>query len=721
MSKNILVTTSIAYVNGAPHLGFAMETIEADVYARWARSRGNNVFFLTGTDEHGGKIDKVAKSQGKETQLLCDENAIKFQKLCRALHISEDRFIRTTDADHKKGVQDIWKKILEKKDLQKRSFEGHYCLGCEAFLTPKDLDESGECPHHKKKPEVITEENYFFLLSRYSKKVKDLLETKEVEIIPEFRSREILELCHQGLHDVSFSRPRTTLEWGVDIPDDPDQVMYVWCDALSNYLTGVGYGKNEDWKTYWEEGEIVHFIGKDILRFHAGIWPGMLLSAELPLPQKICVHGFLTSEGHKMSKSLGNVVDPFAVVAECAEDPDPLRYFLLAEVPFGRDADFSQKRFWEIYNAKLANGLGNVFSRVMTMAQKSGVDFSSLLEKSIVSSSFQERRELLSRDIDAHIARCEFHLAIEKIWRVIDDINEDIDQKKPWKQLKENPELVQEDARNWALFLSFLADELVTFLPGTAKKMKQALSSGESIMLFPRRESPTPIKKEYVPQFSDFSLLLSKEVQKSGVIVDFVVLENMTLKKSPKALQKFLLKEARKWREEGGLENEVWKSIVSAQNMIKQQMGFDPQNFPTAAQKLAGLVEKQGKLPNINTLIDVYNILSLQSGLSFGAHDLDLFSFSDHQGVFGITTGNEVFLPLNTTEPLSVSAGEYAFFTGEGTIGCRFDSQQSDGTKVTLDTKNALIYFQGARGQEKEIIAVKKKFQELWERFGEVS
>lgn len=719
MSQNILVTTSIAYVNGAPHLGFAMETIEADVYARWARSRGNKVFFLTGTDEHGGKIDKVAKSQGKNTQLLCDENAAEFQRLCRVLCISEDRFIRTTDTDHKKGVQDIWKKIAERNDFQKRSFEGSYCLGCEAFLTPKDLDAEGNCPHHKKKPEVITEENYFFLLSRYSQKIENLLKTKEVEIIPGFRSHEILELCHQGLHDVSFSRPRTTLEWGVDIPDDPDQVMYVWCDALSNYLTGVGYGSNEDWKKYWEGGEVVHFIGKDILRFHAGIWPGMLLSADLPLPQKICVHGFLTSEGHKMSKSLGNVVDPFAVVAECADDPDPLRYFLLAEVPFGRDADFSQKRFWEIYNAKLANGLGNVFSRIMTMAQKSGVDFSSLVEKSD-SFSLQEKKERLSQQIDTHISRCEFHLAIEKIWHVIDDINEDIDQKKPWKILKENPELVEKDTYNWLFLLSFLADELAIFLPGTAKKMKQSLSSGKSIMLFPRREVLAPVKKEYVPQFSDFSLLLSEEVKKTGVIFDFVILENITLKKSPKALQKFLLKEVKQWGERGGSENEEWKSIVSAQNMIKQDLGFNPQEFPTAAQKLASLVEKQGKLPNINTLIDVYNILSLQSGLSFGAHDLDLFSFSDHRGVFNITKGGEHFIPLNGTDPLLIAAGEYAFFTGKEEVGCRFDSQQSDGTKVTLDTKNALIYFQGVKGQEEKISQVKKQFQELWERFGKV-
>jgi methionyl-tRNA synthetase len=369
--KNVLVTTSIAYSNGEPHVGFAMECIQADAYARWNRNRGNTVFFLTGTDDHGSKIFRTAEKQSITPQELTDKNSGRFQELIKTLNISHDDFIRTTQERHKKGAKELWKRIDAHQDFLRQDFEGLYCSGCEAFLTEKELV-NGNCPYHLKPPDRVTEENIFFRLSRYSQNVAESLESGKIRILPDFRKTEILQFAKDGLKDVSFSRPRETLSWGVEVPGDPSQVMYVWCDALSNYITAVGFGANDEWKKYWEEGEVIHFIGKDILRFHAGIWPAMLMSADLPLPQKIAVHGFLTSEGHKMSKSLGNVVDPFIVVDSFGGDPDPLRYFLLAEVPFGRDADYSQKRFLEIYNAKLANGLGNLLSRVLTLSKKAG-------------------------------------------------------------------------------------------------------------------------------------------------------------------------------------------------------------------------------------------------------------------------------------------------------------------------------------------------------------
>ncbi len=482
MSKNILVTTSIAYVNGEPHVGFAMELIQADAYARWNRNRGNHVFFLTGTDEHGSKIFRTAQEQGLTAQELTDKNSQKFQNLAKILNISNDDFIRTTEKRHKKGAQQIWARINDHGDLVRKEFEGLYCVGCETFVTEKELV-NGNCAHHLKPPEVVTEENIFFRLSQYSEKISALIESGTLKIQPDFRKNEILQLAKEGLKDVSFSRPRSTLPWGVDVPNDDTQVMYVWCDALSNYITAVGFGTNDQWKKYWEEGEVVHFIGKDILRFHAGIWPAMLLSAQLPIPTKICVHGFLTSEGHKMSKSLGNIIDPFQVVDAHGGNSDPLRFFLLSEVPFGRDADYSKKRFLEIYNAKLANGLGNLLSRVLTLSQKAGgVDCPAEAKN-------PQMKELLlnvSKKIDSHMQKCEFHHALSDIFEIIEFLNLDIDHKKPWISMKQDPTSANESIADWLLALVIVAQEIEPFLPETSKKMNAAITSGEPVVLFPR-------------------------------------------------------------------------------------------------------------------------------------------------------------------------------------------------------------------------------------------
>lgn len=482
MNKNVLVTTSIAYVNGEPHVGFAMESIQADAYARWSRSRGNTVYFLTGTDEHGSKVFQTAEKQGVTTQELTDINSQKFQELGATLNISCDDFIRTTEPRHKKGAQEIWRRIAKRQDLVSQEFEGLYCVGCETFLTEKELV-NGNCPNHLKPPEKITEENIFFRLSKYSQTIVDLLESGQVKILPDFRKNEILQLAIEGLKDVSFSRPKTTLPWGIEVPGDSEQVMYVWCDALSNYITAVGFGTNDDWKKYWENGEVIHFIGKDILRFHAGIWPAMLKSAGLPLPKKIAVHGFLTSEGHKMSKSLGNVVDPFAVVDSFDGNPDPLRYFLLAEVPFGRDADYSQKRFSEIYNAKLANGLGNLFSRVLTLSKKAG---GVLASSSVVNPDLKTLLEKTPKKVDEHMEAVEFHLALEAVFAVVEFLNLDIDRVKPWISMKEDSTSANKSIADWLGALGVIADEIEPFLPGASEKMKASLASGQTGALFPR-------------------------------------------------------------------------------------------------------------------------------------------------------------------------------------------------------------------------------------------
>ncbi len=483
MPTNTLITTSIAYVNGAPHIGFAMELIEADAMARWHRARGEKTYFLTGTDEHGSKIYREATKQGLTAQAMTDANAKPFRALCDTLHISIDDFIRTTEDRHKAGAKQIWQRIEANGDLEYREFEGLYCVGCETFYTEKELVD-GKCPNHLTEPEVLTEQNVFFKLSKYSEQIAELIESNTLEIQPEFRRNEILQLAKDGLKDISFSRPKSVLPWGIPVPGDEKQMMYVWCDALTNYLSAVGFGTNDDWQQYWQNGEVKHFIGKDILRFHAAIWPAMLISAGLPLPKKICVHGFLTSEGHKMSKSLGNVVDPFEVVREFAGNPDPLRYFLLSEVPFGRDADFTRKRFLELYNAKLANGLGNLFSRVLKLAQNA----ESTMPHQIADTELAQTMDSIKKYVDKHMDRCEIHHAIEAVWNGVEYMNHDIDCKKPWITIKEDFEATKAVVADWLLALQIIAQEVGIFLPNTGDAMLAGLKKGETEILFPRKE-----------------------------------------------------------------------------------------------------------------------------------------------------------------------------------------------------------------------------------------
>jgi len=370
MVKKFYITTTIPYANAPPHMGHALEFVQADVLARWKKQKGYSVFFLTGTDEHGTKNYQTAKKQGLNPQEFVDKNANFFKKLIKLLNISNTNFIRTTDKkNHWPGVIDIWKKLKAKGDIYKKKYSGFYCTGCERFVTEKDLI-NGKCPNHPTKEiEVISEENYFFKLSKYSEEIKEKIKSGELRIYPNKWKNDFLSLIKEGLIDVSFSRSKNKLPWGVPVPGDKNQVMYVWCDALTNYLTGIGY-PNEKYKKYWPAD--IHVVGKDMLRFHTGIWPGMLLSAGLPLPKKVIVHGFLTIDGKKMSKSTGNVIDPIEISEKYGADS--IRYFFCRNFVFGEDGDISEKGIVTRHNDELANKLGNLISRVSSLIEKYGIE-----------------------------------------------------------------------------------------------------------------------------------------------------------------------------------------------------------------------------------------------------------------------------------------------------------------------------------------------------------
>jgi len=436
MTKKITISTAIAYPNARPHLGHALEFIHADALARFYRLSGYDVMFTTGTDEHGTKIYKTAQDEGMECQELVDRNVAYFTEMCELLHINYDLFLRTSDEMLKTGAQKLWRQLVDAGDLYKDTYEGLYCYGCENYMLEKDLVD-GMCTNHMRAPEKLSEENYFFRLSKYIPWLKEHI-GGQLEVLGEFRVNEIKNML-DDLGDISFSRPKTALPWGVEVPDDPDHVMYVWCDALSNYLTGLDYvGDGENFAKYWPTD--VNIIGKDIMKFHAIYWPAMLKSAGLEVPKKLYVHGFVTSEGKKMGKSLGNVVDPVEYANNYGADA--LRYYLLSQIPTQDDGDFARERFFETYQAHLANNVGNLVSRVVAMAEK-------YFEGTVTgvaaaqggTHSFDAIQPLCVEYAQA-FERYDIKVACEKVMQVAEYANKFVEDSQPWalaKAAKEDP------------------------------------------------------------------------------------------------------------------------------------------------------------------------------------------------------------------------------------------------------------------------------------------
>jgi len=363
MVNKFYITTAIDYVNASPHIGHAYEKIITDVIARWKRLEGCDVYFLTGTDENAQKNAQAAKEKGIKTKEFVDKNSKEFEKLCKDLNLSNNDFIKTTDAKHIKVAQAIFKKIFDKGDIYKKKYSGLYCQGCEAFLIERDLVE-GKCPEHNKAPKIVEEENYFFKLSKYEKEILKLVSSKDF-IIPEgFRKEIVNRIKQDGLKDISVSRPG--LSWGIDVPVDKDHKIYVWIDALSNYISALGYPSGVKFKKYWPAD--AHVVGKGINWFHSVIWPGLLISAGIELPKKIWVHGYLTFNGKKISKSLGNAINPTEIISKYGIDPT--RYVLVKDIPFNQDGDFSEIALKERNNNELANDLGNLLSRTLTLCEK---------------------------------------------------------------------------------------------------------------------------------------------------------------------------------------------------------------------------------------------------------------------------------------------------------------------------------------------------------------
>lgn len=516
MTEKFYITTSIPYVNAPPHVGHALEFVQADTIARFHRLRGERVFFLTGTDEHGAKIARAAEAAGVTPRKFVDDNAAQFQDLIKRLGVEPDDFIRTSDEKrHWPGAVELWRRIAEAGDIYKSTYKGLYCVGHEAFVTEKDL-KNGICEDHGKPPEVINEENYFFRLSDYRDELVGRIEAGDLDIIPQKSKNEALAFLRDGLDDISFSRPAADIPWGIPVPGDPAHTMYVWCDALSNYISALGFGRNDttSFSEYWPCD--LHVIGKDILRFHAIIWPAMLLSAGVPLPRRIFVHGFIHSGGRKMSKSLGNVISPFDLVEKYGADA--VRYYLLGEVHPFEDSDLTHERFEEVYTAHLANGLGNLVSRTTAMvesyfegriARSDDVLLASVPPQSSLDVLHFSERDLsvggasipvvietmILPAYEKAMAEFRLHDAVHEVWRLIHMLDKYVQDYEPYKLIETDREKVQAVLWHMVHALEEVARLLVPFMPETAEKICAVLGI--------EQKQPSEERKEYTVKKSE--------------------------------------------------------------------------------------------------------------------------------------------------------------------------------------------------------------------------
>jgi len=477
MAKTFYITTPIFYPNAKLHLGHAYTTTVSDILARYHRLTGDKVYFLTGSDENTQKMIDAARKEGKDPIIFLDEIVGKFASLFGELNISYDQFIRTTNQQkHWPGAQALWQKLVASDDIYKKEYEGLYCVGHEAFVTEKDLVD-GKCPDHGVEPQFLKEENYFFRLSKYTSVVKEKIESDELLVVPESRKNEILSLLNEGLQDVSFSRPRKA-DWpqtlGIPVPGDDTQVMYVWCDALSNYATALGYGQEgELFSKFWPAN--VHVMGKDILRFHAAIWPAMLLSAGVSLPKSLLVHGFITSGGKKMSKTLGNVIDPEELLAEYGTDA--VRYYLARHISPFEDGDITREAFKDAYNADLANGLGNLAARVMQLAQVH-------LDKGM-----RPEAAPFPKEYTDALESFEVHKALGYVFDLVSALDQKITQTEPFKVIKTDVVAGKKIIFELTQELYTIARLLGPFMPTVSEALKHAIVENKKPEnLFPRKD-----------------------------------------------------------------------------------------------------------------------------------------------------------------------------------------------------------------------------------------
>jgi methionyl-tRNA synthetase len=487
MGKNLYITTAIPYVNAQPHIGNALDYLIADIWSRYQQMNGQKVRFQVGTDEHGNKIAAKAAEAGLDPKSYTDRTFVNFQALMQKIGAQYTDFVRTTDDHHVASVQWIWQQLAPY--IYKGKYEGWYCTGHEAFFTDKEVQATnGVCADHQKPYERISEENYYLKTSTFTDAIRQAIESNKLRIVPEFRKNEFLELIKDGLKDVSISRPRKSLSWGIPVPNDPDQVMYVWMDALANYITVLGYPDHSEWKDYWPAD--IQVIGKDILRFHAGIWPAMLLGLGIALPKNLLVHGHVNVAGSKMSKTVGNVVNPNEIIDDYGVDA--FRYFFARHIPTLDDGDFTWEKFENAYNTELCNDLGNLIQRVSAMIVR--------YQAGVIGDAPQSEHDM--QPYRLAMQNFKFNEALDQVWLMVRSLNRYLESVKPWEVAKQREQDKDAELHLTEILatavgtLMQIADLLVPFMPQTADVIHKMFETGAVVttdkVLFPKIYKHTP-------------------------------------------------------------------------------------------------------------------------------------------------------------------------------------------------------------------------------------
>lgn len=471
------ITTTLPYANSVPHVGHAIEFFQADAYARYFRKKlgADKVFFNVGVDEHGLKVFTTARDHGKTAKAYLDELVPKWKEFCEKFRISNDYFYRTSDPDHHVGAQTVWNRCLEKGDIYKKHYEGYYCVGCEAFLLERDLVD-GKCPNHGAAPVRQSEENYFFKLSKYSKTILEYLEKNNDFLQPSWKMQELVNFV-QNMEDISISRSRTSLPWGIEVPNDPEHTMYVWFDALTNYIRVLGFDNDMKKFNKWWPG--VQICGPDNLRFQGAIWQGMLASLGLPFTKKLLVHGtILGPDGQKMSKSMGNVVSPLEQYEKYGSDV--CRFYMLGVLRPYADCSFREDDLKDAYNSQLANNYGNLLNRIIHLGNIKNID---ILDKSSVSTEFRNIVEGYKEQIEKAYESYELHDAVKLIGELVSLGNQHIHEKEPWKQ---EPELAKITLNNVSSLVQTATEYYEPIIPDGARKAFEAIKKKEKVILYPR-------------------------------------------------------------------------------------------------------------------------------------------------------------------------------------------------------------------------------------------
>jgi methionyl-tRNA synthetase len=696
------VTTPIYYPNDIPHIGTAYPTVAADIYARWSRLCGRETFFLTGTDEHGKKIENVARKRGVTPQEMVDELSEEFKATFGKLEISNDRFIRTTDEDHVRVVRHILARVHERGDIYKGTYEGLYCVECEAYYTPNDLKD-GRCPLHLKPAEVLKEDCYYFRLSQYRDWLLRYYEANPDFIMPETRRREVVSFVEGGLEDLCISR--STFRWGIPVPFDEGHITYVWFDALINYVTGVGLlDEPERFGRFWPAA--THIIGKDILRFHAVIWPAMLESAGLPPPRRIFAHGFWMVNGRKFSKSLGNAILPGYLVERYGLDP--LRYYMFRETPFGADGDFSEANLVGRNNSELAQGLGNLVQRTAAMIVKyrDGVIPAAPNAGELEHDLARAAGATLGKVAEA-VEGLSFKDALEAIWEYISHMNVYVNARAPWALAKRGEEAELDTVlAHLAEGLRFLSVLVSPFMPDSGRSIAEriglgdvpsaaALTWGASLAGKRAAQGPTLFKMleppvEEVP--APVAHAADPAVLALGVSYCVAQVNGLKVKREAAQLEQRKREVEAKVRAQG----RGWADEVPAARgfqEIYRRLGKSPGEIPSPLDSLGEYIFNSGlgRLPQINVVVDLYNLYSLTHALSIGAHDREKI-----RGTIRLEFAREPipYYPLGSQTQSYIQPGEYYWHDDEHVL-CRLDVKQGEATKVDELTRHVVLIIFG--------------------------